>query len=286
MRERVEANKQFREAFDARRYSDALPLAERVVTLTEEQYGQGLPRTRQSAHQPRHGSLPAEGLSRGGEGIPAQRRDPRRHRRRDGSAAAAPLHGLGAAHFAESEYVDASVALKRAIDLSRNVDGLFNIQQLQILEPLIASYVALDLDGRSRERAAVRPACCRRRPMAAWTRACSSPLEQYGRWLESWADTPARVCSMPARSRSRNRPAGAARRSRSIPLLGIARSYRLEFVNGTEEAVPAQDNFGNVSDLVARAARRPAPECRWRARPASGAAGARRQKPVDHAQAR
>src|SRR5687768_1263599 len=37
--DRLEANKQFREAFDAKRYAEALPLAKRVVELTEEQYG-------------------------------------------------------------------------------------------------------------------------------------------------------------------------------------------------------------------------------------------------------
>src|SRR6187551_2365029 len=37
--ERINANQQFREAFDARRYAEALPLAQKVVDLTEEQYG-------------------------------------------------------------------------------------------------------------------------------------------------------------------------------------------------------------------------------------------------------
>src|SRR3954451_3598761 len=37
--ERISANQQFREEFDAKRYAEALPLAEKVVALTEEQYG-------------------------------------------------------------------------------------------------------------------------------------------------------------------------------------------------------------------------------------------------------
>src|SRR5687768_5685874 len=37
--ERTEVNRQFRELFDSKRYAEALPLAERVVQMTEEQYG-------------------------------------------------------------------------------------------------------------------------------------------------------------------------------------------------------------------------------------------------------
>src|SRR3954469_9032553 len=37
--ERIDVNQQFREAFDAKKYAEALPLAENVVALTEEQYG-------------------------------------------------------------------------------------------------------------------------------------------------------------------------------------------------------------------------------------------------------
>src|SRR5512138_1419226 len=37
--DRQQVYKQFRTAFDARQYAEALPLAEKVVSLTEEQYG-------------------------------------------------------------------------------------------------------------------------------------------------------------------------------------------------------------------------------------------------------
>src|SRR5438045_9779568 len=37
--ERVAVYRDFRAAFDARRYPDALPLAEKLVALTQEQYG-------------------------------------------------------------------------------------------------------------------------------------------------------------------------------------------------------------------------------------------------------
>src|SRR5258708_20312884 len=37
--ERVAVYREYRAAFDAHRYPDALPLAEKLVALTEEQYG-------------------------------------------------------------------------------------------------------------------------------------------------------------------------------------------------------------------------------------------------------
>ncbi len=140
------------------------------------------------------------------------------------------------------------MALKRAIDLSRNVDGLFNIQQLQILEPLIASYVALDLtaEAEKEQQYALRVA---ETAYGRMDQRMLKPLEQYGRWLEKLGRyTSARL--LYARALTIAEQTGGRGTPLAVdPLLGIARSYRLEFVNGTEEAVPAQDNFGNASDL-------------------------------------
>jgi len=37
-----------------------------------------------------------------------------------------PLQGLGTTYYATRQYEDASVTLQRALDLSRNLDGLLN----------------------------------------------------------------------------------------------------------------------------------------------------------------
>src|SRR4029453_12811455 len=76
-----------------------------------------------------------------------------------------------------------SVNLKRAIDLSSNLDGLFNIEQLQILDPLIASYIALDLtaDAEKEQQYALRVA------ESAYGKTdvrMLKPLDRYGHWLE------------------------------------------------------------------------------------------------------
>ncbi len=168
--ERIDANQQFREAFDARKYAEALPLAQKVVALTEEQYGKDAralvnPLTNLGTVHYRlkdYASAEKE-YQRSVEILEKTAGTTDRQLLR-------PLQGLGASHFRESEYVDASVALKRAIDLSRNLDGLFNADQLQILEPLIASYVALDLtqEAEKEQQYALRVAENAR--TGAWTR--------------------------------------------------------------------------------------------------------------------
>jgi tetratricopeptide (TPR) repeat protein len=134
----VEIYHQFRTAFDAHRFQEALPLAQKLVTITEEQYGANdralvNPLANLGTTQYRLGDYAAaeQTYLRGIKIV------------EDGGAGAdrlllQPLHGLGATYFARKEYDEASVILKRALDLSRNLDGLFNPQQMQILEPLIS----------------------------------------------------------------------------------------------------------------------------------------------------
>jgi TonB family protein len=247
--ERIDVNQQFREAFDARRYADALPLAQKVVELTEEQYGKDAralvnPLTNLGTVHYRLKDYAA-----------AEKEYQRSVEILEKTAGATdrqllrPLQGLGSAHFAESEYVDASVALKRAIDLSRNLDGLFNAGQLQILEPLIASYIALDLtqEAEKEQQYALRVAETAYGRMDA---RMLKPLDRYGRWLEQIGRyTSARLLYARALTIA-EQTAGRGSLTAVEPLLGIARSYRLEFANGAEEVPSTQDAFANP-DLAA-----------------------------------
>jgi TonB family protein len=242
--ERISVNQQFREAFDARRYADALPLAQKVVELTEEQYGKEAralvnPLTNLGTVHYRLKDYPAaeKEYQRSVEILEKTAGTTDRQLLR-------PLQGLGASHFAENEYVDASVALKRAIDLSRNLDGLFNADQLQILEPLIASYVALELtsEAEKEQQYALRVAETAYGRMDA---RMLKPLDRYGRWLEQIGRyTSARLLYARALTIA-EQTAGRGSLTAVDPLLGIARSYRLEFVNGAEEAPSTQDVFSN-----------------------------------------
>jgi tetratricopeptide (TPR) repeat protein len=246
--DRQQVYKEFRTAFDAKRYGEALPLAEKVVSMTEEQYGA-------------NDRALANPLTNLGtvhyrmKDYEAAEKDYQRSveilEQTGGTAdrmLLRPLHGLGASHFAEKEYVDASVALKRAIDLSRNLNGLFNPDQLQILEPLIASYVALDLtaDAEKEQQYALRVA------ESAYGKSdvrMLKPLDRYGRWLEQIGRyTTARL--LYARALTIAETAGGRGSVLAVdPLTGIARTYRLEFVNGAEEVPTAPDPFGASADM-------------------------------------
>jgi tetratricopeptide (TPR) repeat protein len=142
--ERFAAYQTFRAAFDAAKYTDALPVAQRLVALTEEQYGA----------EDRQLVNPLTNLGtvyyRLGDYPNAETSYLRAVRLIEGKLAGAdrmlmrPLMGLGETYLATKQHAEAATALKRAIDLSRNLDGLFNVEQLDILDPLIESYVALD----------------------------------------------------------------------------------------------------------------------------------------------
>jgi TonB family protein len=190
-----------------------------------------------------------------------------------------PLRGLGASHFAEKEYLDASVALKRAIDLSRNLDGLFNVEQLQILDPLIASYIALDLtaDAEKEQQYALRVA------ETAYGRTDArmlKPLERYGRWLEQLGRyTTARL--LYARALTIADTAGGRGSILAVePLQGIARSYRLEFVNGAVEMPQAPDPFGSDAMPIAADGQRMNPDGERALRLALAAI--EKAPPIDH----
>ncbi len=248
--DRTQANQEFRELFDAKRYAEALPVAERVVAMTEEQYGKDdralvNPLTNLGTVHYRLKDYPAaeKDYQRSVEILEATAGNTDRQLLR-------PLHGLGAAHFAEEEFVDASVALKRAIDLSRNIDGLFNVGQLQILEPLIASYVALDLtsEAEKEQQYALRVA---ENAYGRMDARMLKPLDRYGRWLEQIGRY-ASARLLYARALTIAEQAGGRGTGLAVePLLGIARSYRLEFVNGAEETPAGGDAFGGSGELSA-----------------------------------
>jgi tetratricopeptide (TPR) repeat protein len=161
------------------------------------------------------------------------------------------LHGLGAIYFATGQYEDASLILKRALDLSRNLDGLFNLEQMSILDPLIDSLVALDRHEEA-ERAydySIRVA------ESAYGKAdlrVMRPLNRSAHWQERMGRyATARVLFARALQIA-ERAAGGDSLHTVEPLEGIARTYRLEFVNGGapgEAQVGLADPFGPAPEL-------------------------------------
>src|SRR5882724_1086805 len=248
--DRVQVYHEFRAEFAARQYKSALPLAEKLVSLTEEQYGgsdralvnplSNLGTTQYRLHDFKSAeetflrSIKIVEDSGGGTDRALLR----------------PLHGLGATYFATGQYEDASLILKRALDLSRNLDGLFNLEQMSILDPLIDSLVALDRHDDA-ERAydySIRVA------EAAYGKAnlhVLRPLDRSAHWHERMGRyTTARILYARALQIAEQAQGSASIRTVG-PLEGIARTYRLEYVNGGDPS----EIQANMADPFA-----PAPE--------------------------
>ncbi len=140
--ERIAVYKEFRAQYDAKKYAEAQPLAERLVELTEEQYGaEELPLTNPltnlaTVHY-KLGHYPAaiENYQRTLRILQAKSTIADKQQIR-------PLHGLGVSFMGANDPESAVVALKRAADLSRNTDGLFNINQVEFIDALIDAYEA------------------------------------------------------------------------------------------------------------------------------------------------
>ena len=248
--ERVRVYHEFRAAFDAHDFKGALPIAENLVKITEEQYGANdralvNPLANLGTTQYRLADYPsAEKTYLRGIKIVE-----------DSSGGAAdrlllqPLHGLGATYFASGEYDEASAILKRALDLSRNLDGLFNPQQTQILEPLITSLVALERHEEA-EREFEYSVRVVENAYGKTDIHLMRPLDHYARWMERIGRyTTARA--LHARALTIAEQVGGPNSVLAVdPLTGIARTYRLEFVNGPEEGTEQPvDTIDTASDF-------------------------------------
>jgi len=235
--ERLGVYREFRTAFDAHHYQDALPLATKLVSMTEEQYGKS----------DRALVTPLSNLGTTQYRLKNYKDAEDTYLRSVKIAAATggtadrlmlqPLHGLGATYYATQQYEEASDTLQRALDLSRNLDGLLNPGQLSILEPLIGSLVNLERHTEAdREfQYTVRVA---ESAYGSDDVRVIRPVDRYARWLEHMARYPAARSEYARELLIAEKVPGAARRVID-PLLGIARTYRLEASNGGDEESPA-----------------------------------------------
>jgi len=242
--ERLQTYRDFRVYFDQKQYDQALPYAERLVELTEQQYGDkarelvnpltnlGTVYHRMGNHQSAESSY-----ERGVKILEASAANTDRQ-------LLLPLQGLGETYNALGQHADARLVLKRAVDLSRNLDGLFNLEQLKFVQPLIESYVALAQfqDAEKEHQYAFRVA------ETAYGRndiRMLGPIDQYARWFEfvgrySTARALHGRALAIAERKGKNSPLSVD------PLRGIARTYRLEFLNGPED--DTRDAFSNSAN--------------------------------------
>lgn len=247
--ERVALHAEFRTLFDAAKYAEALPVAERVVALSEEQYGKDArslvnPLTNLGTTQLRMQNYAAAETSyrRAVSVLEAGSTSTDR-------ALVRPLHGLGMTYLAARQYADAATSLKRALDLSRNLDGLFNLDQRTILEPLIAAYVAGNRisDAEKEQEYALRVA---EQNFGTNDVRMLGPIDTYARWLEFVGRySTAREKHYRALGLAESR-VGRSSVATVAPLRGISRTYRLEYVNGAEiiETPTTDATFGSMAE--------------------------------------
>jgi tetratricopeptide (TPR) repeat protein len=148
---RLEAYQQFRTLYDQARYDEALPVAKRVVELSEasEDRDHELPIAFNNLGATQYqlaDYAAAEGsyrtsleLLESTQGISSRR-------------LVVPLAGLGAVYAAQDKHEVAAELFDRALAVSRRADGLFNLQQLPLLVQAADSrYAISDFSGAERE---------------------------------------------------------------------------------------------------------------------------------------
>jgi tetratricopeptide (TPR) repeat protein len=231
--ERLAVYKDFRAQFDERKYTEALPIAERLVALTEEQFGgEELqlvgPLTNLGTVNHRLGKFPAaiENYQRGlriltAKGNPADR------------AQIPALHGLGISFLANNDAESAVVALKRALDLSRNTQGLFNIEQIEFIDPMITAYLATarfaEADKEIAYALRVEEAAYGRSSLKLLAR-----LDKTARYHESQRRFTTERSFYERSLAILSRHATPTDLRRVGPLRGIGRAYTLEYIYGVE----------------------------------------------------
>jgi tetratricopeptide (TPR) repeat protein len=248
--ERVAVYKEFRAKYDSKQYADAQPLAERLVVLTEQQYGAEElqltnPLTNLATVQFKLGNF--------AQAIENYRRTLNILQAKSTMADKAqirPLHGLGISLMGARDPEQAVIALKRAADLSRNTDGLYNIGQVEFIDALIDAYAAT---GRWPE-ADKEAAYALRVEEAAYGRNSPKLLDRLDK-LARWYEAQRRYTSERAiyeRALSILNRAGTANDPRRVaPLRGIARSFRLEAFYGIEGADNAATFNSGATGAVA-----------------------------------
>ena len=253
--ERIAAYQEFRHAFDAGEYATALPLAQRVVELTRSQYGNEAP---QLANPLTNLGTTYYRLRNFGMALDSYR-EALTLLDLQGNATnerlIRPLHGMGAALRGLQRDSEAITPLRRAVEIIRNREGLFAPAQLPRLKALIACYMS---NGQFADAG--------REQQYAFNVAETSfgrndlrlldPLDDFARWNETVGQySAARLLHARAVAIADEKLGGA--NLRAIPgLRGIARSFRLAYLNGeseesTQAAVSLQDLApGAVSRMV------------------------------------
>ena len=242
--DRLAVYKEFRTQYDAKQYAAAKPLAEKLVQLTAEQYGAdelqlATPLTNLATVNYKLRDYPTaiENYQHSLRILQAKSTMADKQQIR-------PLHGLGISFMGANDPESAVVALKRAADLSRNTDGLFNINQVEFIDALIDAYAA---SGRWPE-AEKEALYALRVEEAAYGRTSVKLLDRLDK-LARWYEAERRYTterSVYERSLAILQKGSPENDVRKVgPLRGIARSFRLEAFYGVEGADTGGGTFNS-----------------------------------------
>lgn len=245
--ERAAVHAQFLAAFGRADYEAALPYAEQLVSLTEEQFG---PDSRAVAVPLTNLGTTLYRLQRFDA---AQRSYERAIGVLEKEATTTdrdllrPLQGLGMSYASTDQPARAAVTLKRAIDLSRNLDGLYNPEQLEFLRTLITAYVTEShIEEAEREnKFAFR--------VAEMAYGPDDPRmigahEELAQWYEYVGNFPMARDNHLAALNLAFRTSGRGSLQTVAPLRGIARTHFAEFIANPEgAAVPAFPTMPGVA---------------------------------------
>jgi len=231
--DRLQAYRTFRSEFDNRNYDKALPAAQKVVELTEKEFG--------NKHPDLVNALSNLGTTqlRLGEYDNAEvsyQRAMRLAESFDGGFSHAliqPLLGLGITHQAAGDHQKAESVLRRAIELSRKLDGLYNPAQLPLSLALIDSQIALyELPDAEREQNYVLQV--NEQQLGKDDLRLLPALDRKARWYEM---TGRYRSALELHQRALDliyEQAGKSDLRAVGPLRGIGRAYMLEFVHGAQ----------------------------------------------------
>jgi tetratricopeptide (TPR) repeat protein len=243
--ERLATYKEFRNAFDAADYAKALPLAAQVVEQTRGQFGADSleminPRTNVATTYYRMGRF--------GEALDGYREVLTRLDQQDDGTnplLIRPLHGIGATLHALNRDADAIAPLKRAVDITRNREGMQSPSQMPLLKELVACYMST---GRLQE-AGTEQMYAFNVAEATYGRndiRMLGPLDDYARWNEAAGRYSAARALHIRAVQVAEAVLGTTTIQSVNGLRGIARTYRLAYVNGETEETAAADNLGGT----------------------------------------
>ncbi|MGH8250871.1 MAG: tetratricopeptide repeat protein [Steroidobacteraceae bacterium] len=258
---RLEAYEEFRGFYETARFDEALPFAKRVVELSENDperdYELPIAYNNLGATQYQLADYAAAAesyqksleLLETSQGISSRR-------------LIVPLAGLGAVYAAQDQHALAAELLDRALAVSRRADGLFNLNQLPMIEQLADSRYAIDdFSGVEHERLyALKIA---EQNYGYNDERTLPPVLDLASFYETLREfIAARMMYLRARDISVKESGGFSPLAVKS-LLGIARTHRMQYTMDPEtldSQLPARDEItGDVVGKVWRESRLPPP---------------------------